>query len=196
MLLVAARQTPACLLNTSLARVRSTFTTLSSSRYTLLKSKPNCSGRSLVSSTTPDSNKIDHTIMGRWRGNKKRIWKQKDGSSSTKDADVSNKNVIWSWKQEKEVIAYLTAYRQAAERVYQQDYGNVNGHSNGDSGSKRHANTTDDADKAPVVIGGIVFPALTDSAVSQAYMTLSAALSSKQRKAMHEFSVDGTLHNE
>jgi hypothetical protein len=131
--------------------------------------------------------------MGRWRGNKRRIWKAKDGSSSTngaggasKDADASNKNVIWSWKQEKEVIAYLKAYRQAAERVYQQDYGS------GDSGTTRHTVTSIDVDKAPVVIGGIVFPALTDSAVSQAYMTLSKALSSKQRKAMHEFSVDGT----
>jgi hypothetical protein len=64
--------------------------------------------------------------MGRWRGNRRQIWKAKDGSTSTKggskDAD-KNGNVIWSWKQEKEVIAYLTAYREAAERVYGSDDG-------------------------------------------------------------------------
>jgi hypothetical protein len=133
MLLVVSRQTP-CLLNT-IARVRSTFTGSLKSRVRStftgsLKSSsqlPKPNSRSLVSTAH---------IMGRWRGNKRRIWKAKDGSSSTngggtKDADASNKNVIWSWKQEKEVIAYLTAYRQEAERVYQQDYGS------GDSGTTR-----------------------------------------------------------
>jgi hypothetical protein len=127
--------------------------------------------------------------MGRWRGNKRNVWK-KDGSTSTngsKDAD-KNGNVIWSWKQEKEVTVYLTEYRKAAERVYQQDYGN------GDSGTTRHTTnvTSNDNEKVPVVIGGIIFPALTDATVSQAYLTLSKALSSKQRKKMHELSVDGT----
>jgi hypothetical protein len=142
--------------------------------------------------------------MGRWsRGNKKRRMyaKKEDGSTSTstnggggggggaayagsKDVDKHN-NVLWSWKQEKEVIAYLTEYRQAAERVY-------------GSGANANAGATDDQnDKIPVVIGGIIFPALTDIAVSQAYMTLSKALSSKQRKKMHELSVDGTyMRNE
>lgn len=130
--------------------------------------------------------------MGRWRGNKRRPFK-KDGFTSTnggaEEAGSSNGNnggnVLWSWKEQKEVIAYLTEYRKAAERLYQSGAGH------GNSGTTANA-TDDNADKAPVVIGGIVFPALTDTAVSQPYLTLSKALSSKQRKAMHEFSVDGT----
>jgi hypothetical protein len=178
---LAALQTSACslLIHIAASGVRSTG--LIRSRTSLVRSPNlNCSRRRFLVSTIATRDNNVSIIMGRWRGNRRQVWKAKDGSRTStskggngaKDAD-KNGNVIWSWKQEKEVIVYLTEYRQAAERVY-------------------GGGATDDNEKAPVVIGGIIFPALTDIAVSQAYLTLSKALSSKQRKKMHELAVDGT----
>jgi ribonuclease D len=138
--------------------------------------------------------------MGRWRGNKRRVVYKKEGSKSSStvgatDADSSNSNsnsnnsnVVWSWKEQKEVIQYLTEYRQAAERVYQQEYDTDDIHLS-------TTTATVSSDQAPVVIGGMVFPALTDAAVSQAYLTLSKALSSKRRRAIHEFCVEVGLYH-
>jgi cell pole-organizing protein PopZ len=121
--------------------------------------------------------------MGRWRGNKGRFrGNKKDASSTSKEVDISK--MVWSWKEQKEVIQYLREYRKAAERVYQQDHGDSNS-------TTEHATNVDKDKAAPCVIGGVVFPALTDEAVSQAYLTLSKALSSKRRKAIHEMAVDG-----
>jgi ribonuclease D len=123
--------------------------------------------------------------MGRWKGhnnNKSKDWKNKkadysNGATTNGGNNNSNNNNLWSFKEQKQVIAYLTEYRKAAERVY---HGSC------------HVNATA---KAPAVIGDIVFPALTDAAVSEPYLTLSMALSSKRRKAIHEFCVDVGLYH-
>ena len=110
--------------------------------------------------------------MGRL--NRKRYWSVQPTSSGSADEEDTPK--AWTSVERKAVLEYLLEYREQAVQVYHQSSQILN---------KKHVKV-----KARV-IGSIEFPALTQEQLSRPYLALPKALTSKQRRMVHECCTEG-----
>jgi hypothetical protein len=125
--------------------------------------------------------------MGRWKRKKGQYSSRKSSdasasSAATGDSETSlstsdlkgNNSKFFSRKDRKLLIQYLEEYKNGVLKVY--------------LGTYEHRM---DASPEPLVIAGRTFPFLTEEVLCQPYLELQRELSSKQRKCLHELSVDG-----